>query len=612
MGSYHFDSPLREKYISFGREIFGGFSIPISVPISNFKKLLSPHNLYLSLDLPNLKPYVLGLSSPLLNTTKKYLNDDKESRYNFFKNSFATTSDYNDYEKTNLLSGYFKDDIDVINLFSVNELGNKKDLYKYTLTYQETENSIDKPEYCLKKRYQVNKNISKKLHESIHPIVETAIYQNESGYEKIFLRTKESLDLVDCEDSTCSKIFNGYVKTFNQIPYCYDEICFIDGSNFAWAGDMEVNEYSRIKFSDPLECLATTDSPKLFYGSSGDCVFEFDYREYQGSQFRNVIDIKNVIGIQNNDNSNTNIINHKIKHMIAPFEQKNTLILITNNLILIFDNRNLRKPLLSLVHNIFNGSDYVHFCENGLEFNEYNNENITGKIYNMYQLSRKVEPGVVCNSLFYNYDDDNYSSICSSFYLPNYDTIPVYLKNKHPENIKEYESKFNKLTKGVYTRSICQISLKSCSKEALIFRSNSDGSIWYDEIAFGVCSSNDKDYKFNINKCQKYWNDQSLLILKEYVNHKKFENARCNDFIWDGIIKEEEDKKNDLKKVILEIDPNDYDESYHNNFGIKKNIKEKTNVSDIISMVNHMPEEYELSNIVLAKREFVEKNIPLL
>uniref|UniRef100_A0A0K0E3D4 Endonuclease III homolog n=1 Tax=Strongyloides stercoralis TaxID=6248 RepID=A0A0K0E3D4_STRER len=619
MSTFYQEYDRRSTSINYGSEPLGGFSFPLNEPILKFDKMLSQRNLCISQKMPELEPFILGLSTPLINKTKEEIKNSIESKEHFLANSFHTTTiDFNKYERRNVLCGTNKKDSNDIYLYSVNELGQQKNFYEYVFEYDEAEYHTEIPNYCLKKRHKLKEKSATKMYESSNPILETLIYHDDCYEDKIWLRTTNTLDVFDCQKREAQTVYNNYVKTFTQIPYISDEICFIDSSGLAWYGGIETSNYARMKFTEPLSNITTTDSPRTFYGSNDDCVFEFDYREYVEAQYNPVIQQKNIM-----DDWPQNIYDEfhidgqpifKIKYLLTPVEQTNTLIVVTNRFYIIFDSRFISRPILRLSHCIYDGGEYVHFTQKGLNFNSSTNGDLKGKLYMIYNLSKNVEPGVWYNSLFYNEKEDVFSSTVPICELPNFENVALYFNNKLTEELIDYEKKIDDLTDGVYARSICHVSPSQNSEEAFIFRSNSDGSIWYDEVVFNAHSLDFNEINTSaINRCHNFWNNQSLSLIKGYVDDESFKYMKNINYIWDRLHPYQKEDNHKLRYVETDFnDTSDDDESNFTNMGIVKNIKEKTNLSGIIDVKKEMPKENELSNIVLDRIKFVEKSIDII
>uniref|UniRef100_A0A0N5C712 Peptidase_S9 domain-containing protein n=1 Tax=Strongyloides papillosus TaxID=174720 RepID=A0A0N5C712_STREA len=614
MSTFYQEYERRAASHNFGGEPLGGFTFPLSVPLSKASRLLTQRNISVSQKLPQLEPFVLGLSTPLINNTRKDIGKSLEAKKSFIKNSFHTSStDFGAYERRNVICGTNKFGSSDIYLYSVNELGEQKSLYEYILEYDEADCDVEIPECCLKKRYKVTTKSINKKHESEHRIVETLMHYNENYEDKLWLRTKKTLDLLDCDNEEVNTVYQGYIKTFKQIPYMENEICFIDDLDFAWYGDAETSNYSRVKIKDPLTDVATTDCPRVLYASNDECVFEFDYREFTTAQYNPVIQQKSLMNdwpqtLYEEVNTTTQPL-FKIKYLISPMEQTNTLIVVTNRFYIVFDNRYISRPILRLPHCIYDGGDYVIFTERGLDFKSNGDGKLEGKLYLSYQLSKDVEPGISYNCLFYNEKEDVFSSTVLTSYLANFEDVALYFENKRPEDLMEYGDKIDALTDGVYTRSVCHVSLNNNSEEAFVFRSNSDGSIWYDEIAFNAHNLSDDEINVaSINSCQHFWNSQSCSLIKEYVDNKDYEKTRADRFMWDQCFPMIE-VDNLIKHT--PVDFSTYNENEVNEIvvGFSKKIKEKVDLSDVISTAKEMPEDHELSNIVLGKVKFVEEII---
>ncbi|CEF67686.1 Hypothetical protein SRAE_2000234700 [Strongyloides ratti] len=621
MSTFYQEYDYRLSSYNYGTEILGGFAFPITEPILNSKRIISQRDLNVSQRIPGLEPFLLGFSTPLVNRTINQIGDSMEEKTHYVENSFHTTTiDFNKYERRNVLCGNYNESDKLFYLYSVNELGSQKKIYEHILEHHEGERKVEMPEICLKRRdkiKEINEKCAISIYESLNPIIEMSMYENDNGQNKIWLRNTKSLDLFDCKSREAKKIYKGYVKVLNQIPYMPDEICFTDSSGFAWYGEIESANYMRMKFNDPLINLVTTDSPRTFYGSNNTCVYEFDYRECSNAQDNIVIQESNLLSDCSSNGYDESHVDGKslfsIKFLISPPEHRNNLILVTNRFYALFDNRYLSKPILRLPHNIYDGGDYVHFSQKGIKFNPSSNSDINGKLYMIYNLSKNVEPGVWYTGLFHNEKENIFSSTNITSELPKYENIVKYFSNKIPRDLRHYHSKLDNLTYGVYARSVCHITRDDNSEKGFIFRSNSDGSIWYDVIALNAHNlSYDEVNATTINTCNKFWNNQSVLMVKHYVDCVRFEKTQAVNTLWNclfyGFSNKLKKDKPPFNQVTLKLPELSEIKSKPLTLGITKNIKEKTNLDGLVKLIKEMPEEYELSNIVLKNMNLPAKN----
>uniref|UniRef100_A0A914CFP8 Uncharacterized protein n=1 Tax=Acrobeloides nanus TaxID=290746 RepID=A0A914CFP8_9BILA len=462
------------------------------------------HNLAHFWERRGLIPKTAGFPMPLLETYR----DAKEGVHNEMK-KFTEDLPREWTLHRNLLAGeLYKESTNLIRLWAVNDLSDRKTLAEYTL-------KISKPNSKRSRLITLKETVDfpVKTCKFNNDLFELRAYQSTNEEGKVFARGRSGLFLCDTGQNDVQMLYKGAICSFMQIPTMEDEIVVLEPNGMLWWG--ELGEcFSRIKTALEVKTVSSTDHPRIILASDGTSINFLDLREDNRSKAQapffkihtTVEERYPYLEIDPTDKNYRYLVPaDSICHTNYLFEMPYTCMVTTERHHILLDERMPGKKILEIGNAQFRGGDFY------LSAQPFRDPVEGGLVYSYFGLSHTIKESLTQWSLYFHNNLEMWSSLGPIYGRKTPHAISDFTKN-HLDFDRIDEKQLPEFTRAIHYQSLPETSSNHLTR-AFLFRMMDDGEIWYENVVFSPELEMDNDDKAS-------YRNQAIKQIYSYLKDK--------------------------------------------------------------------------------------------
>uniref|UniRef100_A0A183BKP7 Anaphase-promoting complex subunit 1 n=1 Tax=Globodera pallida TaxID=36090 RepID=A0A183BKP7_GLOPA len=464
--------PLDHGLLEFPTNSYGGFayrSNTLETPTTSgesisedpTKRFVTEHNLALFWRRLGLYPHSLAFPVPLLSTSDDYAIGTRNRPPGNIRADCALIR----YRQRNLLAGELVQDDGLIQIWTVNDSSDHKQLLHYKLRFADNRRSCGRKHLLCLERAHTEDSFGRMDLDS--EVLQLKAFNSPAEVGgKVFMRTKNSLDLANTIEKSVSRVFRSQTIAFTQIPHLEEELAVVDSRGMLFWGSTDVpNSFTRFKCPMVLKDICSTDCPRVLLSLDEKEVRQLDLRESNcvGQLLFSHSIIQTSHGPFSDQFHSSLTARDRLCHVNSIEVGLETVLVTSARRHTLIDRRMPCVTLLTMPHGEIDGADY----------------SITTPAFDDPETGGPLSHW----SLMYHPNECLWSSLGSKYEMDSPRASIVQFVQLHSEMPRIETHFLPEFTRAFHYQQLDK-DLAIASTRAILFRQMEGGDIWYENVFF--------------------------------------------------------------------------------------------------------------------------------